>query len=143
MPFSSKLQNVPLISLRVNAFSDCTFPDLYDLSYCWCCPAAYLWSHLVLFVSLWAAEDGGGFLGGFEGTAGVKSTTDNLSFSAMHRSSSIILSRRSSSLPHRPLDCITSIACRRVTHIFPELPAGCSTEDGEEEVDGQPLVEVS
>lgn len=28
MPFSSKLQNVPLISLRVNAFSDCTFPCL-------------------------------------------------------------------------------------------------------------------
>lgn len=32
MPFSSKLQNVPLISLRVNAFSDCTFPRLAELA---------------------------------------------------------------------------------------------------------------
>lgn len=49
---------------------------------------AYLWPLSVLFVSLWVV---GGFLGGFEGTLGVKSATDNLSFSAMHRSWSIII----------------------------------------------------
>lgn len=96
------------------------------------CPAAYLWSHLVLFVSLWAAEDGGGFLGGFE--AGVKPTTDNLSFSAMHRSSSIILSRRSSSLPQSTRLYYWYCPPQGDTH-FPELPAGCSTEGGGQDDD--------
>lgn len=53
MPFSSKLQNVPIISLRVNAFSDCTFPKLLARTAAGGLTLSFCLLTSAVFMSLW------------------------------------------------------------------------------------------